>query len=399
MNILMISDVYFPRVNGVSTSITTFRHSLTEQGHRVCLIAPDYGTQAADDDDILRIPARTVILDPEDRMMQARAILALEDTLRTCDFDLLHIQTPFIAHRIGVMLAKRLKIPVIETYHTYFEEYLYHYVPFLPKRLMKAAARYFTRTQCNCLDAVIVPSRAMQDVLGSYGVRTPVTIIPTGLEPQSYQSYSKTSFRAQRGIDADRPVMVHVGRIAHEKNIGFLLEVLAEVRAVIPRVLLVIAGEGPARKALRGQASRKGLDDNILFVDYLPRGPALWECYCSGDVFVFASATETQGLVLLEAMALGIPVVSTAHLGTYDILAAGRGALVSDGTLADFSEKVCSVLGRTGLRQRLAQEARDHALEWTAGKMAVRLAGFYERIVTGETTSHLTEDQQTAAAG
>jgi glycosyltransferase involved in cell wall biosynthesis len=379
----MISDVYFPRVNGVSTSIATFRRSLSELGHRVCLVVPDYGSRPDDDDDIMRIPSFHLPLDPEDRMMKAGAVLGLEATFRKCNFDVLHIQTPFIAHRVGKVLAARLGLPVVETYHTYFEEYLYHYIPFLPRRLMKAAARHFTREQCNRLDAVIVPSRPMLDVLRSYGVQAPVTVNPTGLEPQSFQSWSKQRFREQHGIDPERPVMIHVGRVAHEKNIGFLLDVLDVVRGMIPEVLLVIAGEGPARESLRKRVADKGLGASTLFIDYLPRGPALWECYCAGDVFVFASTTETQGLVLLEAMALGIPVVSTAYLGTKDILAAGRGALVSDGSLSDFSAKVCTVLGRTSLRDKLANEAREYAMEWTARKMALHLVAFYDQVVEG----------------
>lgn len=395
----MISDVYFPRVNGVSTSIATFRRALAELGHSVCLVAPDYGVPADDEDDIIRVPSRHVLFDPEDRMMRTRDILALEDTLHGRAFDVLHIQTPFVAHRAGMALARRLNLPVVETYHTYFEEYLYHYVPFLPRALMKAAARHFTREQCNRTDAVIVPSRAMRDVLDGYGVRTPMTVIPTGLEPQSFDRYSRHGFRAHHGIPPDRPVMVHVGRVAHEKNIAFLLEVLDGVHRVIPDALLVIAGEGPARSSLRRKVTTMGLEDNTLFIDYLPRGPALWECYLGGDVFVFASATETQGLVLLEAMALGIPVVSTAYLGTRDILAAGRGALVADGSLPDFITKVCTVLGDAALRQRLGGEAREYAREWSADSMAVRLAGFYERIAGSARSALPRGERRPAPAG
>jgi glycosyltransferase involved in cell wall biosynthesis len=239
----------------------------------------------------------------------------------------------------------------------------------------------------------------MREVLENYGVHRPVSIIPTGLEPQSYQTYSRKRFREQHGIPPDRPVMVHVGRVAHEKNISFLLRVLDRVRGMIPDVLLVIAGEGPARKPLRREVSDMKLIDNTLFIDYLPRGPSLWECYCGGDVFVFASTTETQGLVLLEAMALGVPVVSTAVLGTRDILAAGRGALVADGTLEDFSEKVCTVLGGPALRQRLAQEARAYAREWSADKMATQLVGFYQAIASGNMTPCIKDAAPTAAAG
>lgn len=399
MNILMISDVYFPRVNGVSTSIATFRRALANLGHRVCLVAPDYGSAADDDPDIIRIRSRRLPFDPEDRLMQAGAVLALEEQLLNRDFDVLHIQTPFLAHRAGLTLARRLGIPVVETYHTYFEEYLYHYIPFLPGRLLRAAARHFTREQCNRLDSVIVPSHAMQDVLRGYGVRRPLDIIPTGLEPENYQSYSQHRFRARHGIPPGRPVMVHVGRVAHEKNIAFLLDVLDAVCNRIPDALLVIAGEGPARDTLRRQAADKGRAGSVLFVDYLPRGPELWECYCGGDVFVFASATETQGLVLLEAMALGVPVVSTAHLGTRDILAAGRGALVADGTLADFTAKVCAVLSSSTLRRQLSAEGRRYALEWSADRMAPRLAACYAQRIAGTAVAPARDRQHTAPAG
>jgi len=381
VNILMLSDVYFPRVNGVSTSIATFRRSLAALGHASLLIAPDYAAPAADDAGIVRIPSRYLFLDPEDRILKAREILALEKTLRGRQFDLLHIQTPFIAHHVGVNLARRLGIPAVETYHTYFEEYLYHYVPFLPGALMKSLARGFTRRQCNRVHAVVAPSRAMRDVLAGYGVRVPIAVIPTGLEPGDFVPGSRQRFCAAHDIDPARPVLVHIGRVAHEKNIDFLLEVVSEVRRAVPNVLLVIAGEGPAKKSLQRHAGRLGLTGNVRFIGYLPRGPALWDCYCAGDAFIFASATETQGLVLLEAMALGVPVVSTAVMGTRDILDAGKGVLVADGTVHDFADMVVSLLRDRGLRARLGDEARQYAGEWSAEAMARRLVEFYLRVI------------------
>ena len=144
MNILMISDVYFPRINGVSTSIATFRGSLAALGHASVLIAPDYLAPAGDDAGIVRISSRYLFLVPEDRISKAGEILSRENQLRNHRFDLLHIQTPFIAHHVGVKLARRLGITAIETYHTYFEEYLYHYAPFLPKLLLKSMALSLT---------------------------------------------------------------------------------------------------------------------------------------------------------------------------------------------------------------------------------------------------------------
>jgi 1,2-diacylglycerol 3-alpha-glucosyltransferase len=381
MNILMISDVYFPRVNGVSTSIATFRGSLAALGHSCMLIAPDYKTAADDDAGIVRIPSRYLLLDPEDRILKAGEILSQENQLRDRRFDLLHIQTPFIAHHVGVKLARRLGIPCVETYHTYFEEYLYHYIPFLPKLFLKSVARALTRRQCNQMDAVVVPSRAMHEVLDDYGVLAPVSEIPTGIEPGDLPPGSRERFCSTHGIDASRPMLVHIGRVAHEKNIAFLLDVLLAVRRVVPDVLLVIAGEGPALAHLRRKTLSLGLERNIRFLGYLKRGPALSDCYCAGDIFIFASATETQGLVLLEAMTLGVPVVSTAVMGTRDILAAGKGALVAGETVTDFADKVVRLLGDPVLRERLGHEARDYAAGWSAEVMARRLVEFYRKVI------------------
>ncbi|TXT17036.1 MAG: 1 2-diacylglycerol 3-glucosyltransferase, partial [bacterium] len=177
MRVLMVSDVYFPRINGVSTSIETFRAALAEETVDVALIAPDYGDGSASAG-VTRVPSRPVPGDPEDRLARygalRRACLAVA---RDCD--LVHVQTPFAAHYAGLGAARKLGKPVLATYHTLFEEYLHHYVPWLPAALPRAIARHFSRRQCNDLDAVIVPSTAMRERLRAYGVRRPLHVLPT----------------------------------------------------------------------------------------------------------------------------------------------------------------------------------------------------------------------------
>ena len=381
MRILMISDVYFPRVNGVSTSIKTFRNKLTEQGHQVTLIAPEYGPYDTVDDLMIRIPSRYLPMDPEDRLMKKKLIKQLEPELRRQQFDIIHVQTPFLAHYVGVWLSGRLGIPVVETYHTYFEEYLYHYLPWLPRGFMKSAARWFTRRQCNAVDALVVPSRAMLDVLREYGVHRPIEIIPTGVEERYLAWPGKTEFRETHDIDADRPVLVHIGRVAHEKNIDFVLDVLAQVVKEQADVLLVIAGEGPALKHLKQRSRAMGLGNNTRFVGYLDRDSTLMECYLAGNAFVFASRTETQGLVLLEAMALGVPVVSTAVMGTRDILESGKGALVAEDNVEDFAAKVLRLLADRELQHRLGREAKGYAATWSSDEMARKMTGIYQQLI------------------
>lgn len=382
MRVLMISDVYFPRINGVSTSIETFRRDLNRLGHESLLITPDYPQRSQSQDaTIRRVRSRYVPRDPEDRMMRRGEIRRLLPELAAKRFDLVHIQTPFIAHYAGLELARRLGVPTVETYHTYFEEYLHHYVPLLPAALTRLLARRLTCSQANSVDRLIAPSRAMHDALVDYGVRTPIAVIPTGLESDRFEPGDGARFRARFAIPADRPVLVHVGRIAHEKNIDFLLRMLVTVRAQIPDILLLIAGEGPALPHCRRLAANLGLDGNVLFTGYLDRRRELLDCYRAGDLFVFASRTETQGLVLLEAMAQGVPAVSTAHMGTIDVLGSGRGCAVVEEQEHLFAVEVVSLMNDSVARRRLGRDAQIYAATWSAHELAIRLVDLYREMI------------------
>jgi len=278
LHVLMLSDVYFPRVNGVSTSIQTFRGTLAGLGVRVTVVAPDYpaADSAADaTDGILRLPSHAVPLDPEDRLMRWSSLADLDRRLANADFDLVHVQTPFAAHYAGLRLARARGIPCVATYHTHFEEYLFHYVRFLPKSALRLAARALARRQCNALDAVVVPSQPMAATLRDYGVAKPLHVIPTGLPESQFLRGDGQRFRETWDIAPERKVALFVGRAAFEKNIGFLLEMTALARRQRPNLMLVIAGEGPALPALRRQAAALGIEDHVRFVGYLPRDGAL----------------------------------------------------------------------------------------------------------------------------
>jgi glycosyltransferase involved in cell wall biosynthesis len=378
MRVLMVSDVYFPRVNGVSTSIQTFRRDLAACGCETWLVAPQYPQPWADDERVLRQPARYLVFDPEDRMLKPRVALAACRSLAQ-QIDVVHIHTPFVAHWLGLKIARARHVPVVETYHTFFEEYLHHYMPLLPDAVARAFARTVSRLQCNAVDAVVAPSRQLADVLAAYGVTRPIRTIPTGLDLDEFTGGDGVAFRAQHGIAADRPVMLLVGRVAHEKNIGFLLEVLAAVRRDVPNALFVIAGEGPALAGLRRDIAAADLAGHVLLVGYLDRRGALLDCYRAADVFVFASRTETQGLVLLESLALGVPVVSTAVLGTKEVLHEAEGAIVVEEDITAFATAVTRVLREPELRARLRHAGRDFvAQRWSSTEMAARLLGLYE---------------------
>ncbi len=381
MHILMISDVYFPRVNGVSTSIRTFRNELVNLGHEVTLIAPQYGHRTTHEDWIIRVPSRVVPMDPEDRFMSRSYIRSLVNDLKWHQFDLLHIQTPFIAHYAGIELSRKLGLPRVITYHTHFEEYFHHYLPLLPRAVLRGAARYINRIQCNEVNGVIVPSNAMFEVLQNHGVTCPVEVIATGLSHELYRPGNGPAFRQKLDVHPERPVLIHIGRIAHEKNIGFLLQMVDVLRHSIPDLLFIIAGEGPAQRHLVSRVKTLGLQQHVYFTGNLDRATELMDCYRAGDVFVFGSRTETQGLVLLEAMAQAVPVVSTAKLGTIDILQNCNGALVTTEDKHEFAAKVKTVLTDPNLRRQMSDDAYNYAKTWSARLFAEKTVKFYENTI------------------
>jgi 1,2-diacylglycerol 3-alpha-glucosyltransferase len=401
VRVLFISDVYFPRVNGVSTSIRTFRQDLANCDVETCLVAPRYedsppqrravsaGAECADEPGVVRVPAARVPRDPEDRRMAWRALVRTLDEL-PLPFDLVHIHTPFLAHYAGVRCARRANIPCVATYHTFFEEYLHHYLPLLPHAVSALLARSFTRSQCAAVQALIAPSEPMREVLTGYGVTTPIHVVPTGLAADRFRAGDGDAFRAREGIGPARPLVTYIGRVAHEKNIGFLVQMFAEVLKSLPEALLVIAGEGPARASLREAVLARHLERHVHFAGYLERDGALLDCYAAADVFVFASRTETQGLVLLEAMAQGVPIVSTAELGTRSILVPASGALVVPEERAAFAAAVVHVLRDAGVRADMATRGRAYARGWSSAAMARRLAQLYGELRTPPRTVSVT---------
>jgi 1,2-diacylglycerol 3-alpha-glucosyltransferase len=379
MNILFISDVFFPRVNGVSTSINTFATELRALGHQVTLIAPSYTDEDKQEEWIVRVPSHKIYFDPEDRLMNFGKLKALLPWIRDKHFDVIHIHTPFTAHYVGIHFGKKLDIPVVETYHTFFEDYLHHYLPFIPQFISRKLARTISRRQCNAVDGIVSPSKPMLDVLKQYGIKTPAEVVATGLDGSSFASVDGEHFRLSHDIPLTQPMLLFVGRVAHEKNIGFLLEMHVELIKKHPDALLVITGEGPAEESIKHSIDKLDISNKVRMIGYLDRSHELIACYKAADIFVFASKSETQGLVLLEAMAQGTAVVAIAELGTKSILIEGEGVLIAKDDINDFADKVSVLLSDASKRQMIGEKGRQYAQEkWGAGVLAKKVAKFYK---------------------
>ena len=382
MRILMISDVYFPRINGVSTSIETFCKDLAEQNVDVTLIAPSYpASQNQFVGPVQRVSSRQVPFDPEDRLMRWKPLLERLKEAGRKEVDVIHIQTPFVAHYAGIRAGRMFGKPVVATYHTHFEEYIHHYLPVMPRPVLRGFARTLARSQCNELDAVVVPSKIMRDTLTDYGVTTAMHVLPTGIPISQFAGGNGASFRKLHGIAIDTPLALYVGRVAHEKNIGFLLKMAQKTVARLPNFLLMVAGEGPALPGLKRMAVSLGIEASVRFVGYLDRAQALPDCYAAADAFVFASKTETQGLVLLEAMAAGLPVYALSAMGTIDIVGPQRGAVSASENVSEFADGLIQLLGDHVKLEHMSREAKQFAESWSAPERARQLANLYRSLV------------------
>jgi 1,2-diacylglycerol 3-alpha-glucosyltransferase len=323
LHVGFFTECYRPIVNGIVASIDALRTGLDAAGVEVTTIAPRFPDFEDHDPAIVRIPSLPLPTRTAYRLCVP--FVRNADRERLGGLSLVHTHSPFVTGWMGANYARRRGLPLVFTYHTRIEAYA-HYIPF-ERRAMQAAAVTLTRSYANAADAVIVPTAAMEARLREIGVRTPIAVIPSAIDVDRFAAGRRSpAVRALLGGDDAGPLALVVSRLAREKNLELAIDALARSR--VPGTRLAIVGEGPHRAALEERARLSGVADRIRFMGALPVA-ALPDVYASGDAFVFPSTTETQGLVLAEALAAGLPVVAVDTPASRDVLGSG-GRFVPD---------------------------------------------------------------------
>ncbi len=389
MHITMTTDAYWPRINGVTVAVDSFRRSLVERGHTVSVIAPLYPPSDRDavwpdDEWVFRFPGLAIPWSPEDRFGWPRDRRQVTRVLERLRPDVVHAHTEVTLGFSGRTYCRRHGTAHVMTRHTYWEEYMPTYSALLPRPVARLVVGAWSLIDYSRVDCVVVPSARLGTVIRSYGVRTPIETIPTGVDPREFSLDAGERRRQQAWFAARfpgivrRPVLLYAGRVVREKNIGFLLDVIQRLAPSFPDSLLVLAGDGAHRAALENSAGEKGVRRNVLFTGYLDRKQLAW-LYGQSRVFVFSSKTETQGLALAEAMTCGLPAVAIRAMGTEDTLAGDRGGFLVPDDPAAFAARTALLLSDEALRRAKAAEARRAAREWTIGATTDRLLAVYER--------------------
>ena len=390
MKIAFLTDTYWPRINGVTVSTDIFLKQLRNLGHEVRLWAPEYPPETHpatkhSESGVYRFRSTKVFFSKEDRLPDPRHRREFYGQLDEFAPDLIHVQTE-VSSLFVRSFARSRKVPVVQTCHTYFEQYIAYYFPAFPPALSQAFARWLTRRMVKTADALMAPSAAMKTVLESYRITLPVSIIPTGIDEEDFEFLEKdrehqaslwyVRFPSMR----NRRILLCVGRIAQEKNVDFLLDVVELVRPAEPTVLLVMAGSGPYLERFRSNIAARDLTGSVLCLGYVER-EELKHLYALSDVFTFASVTETQGLVTIEAMMCGTPTVAVGKMGTKEVMGGDNGGFMVAEDPAVFAAAVLRLLKDPVLYQAKSLEAKAYSQNWTAGKMAKRVEDLYIRVL------------------
>jgi len=394
MKVAFTSDVYWPRINGVTVSTNVFLTELQKLGHDMRLWAPEYpAPEDSDkphqhDPEVSRLKSFGLWFSKEDRLPRPWERKEFFRQLEAFGPDIIHIQTEFILGLMAQAYGRKHHIPVVQTCHTYFEQYINYYWPFLPPKMGKAFARWLTRRLFKHADLIITPTEPMKAVLQSYGIECPITVIPTGIREEDFAGVTKAAEASQSEwlqkypVLRDKKLMLYVGRVGQEKNMDFLVDVVETVRRSEPQALLVVAGNGPYLEAFQALVARRGLSDAVLCLGYVNRQD-LKHLYALADVFTFASVTETQGLVTIEAMMCGTPAVAIGKMGTREVMAGDNGGFMVEDDVGAFSSAVVRLLSDPELYRAKSAEALAYAQKWTASTMATRVESLYHQVLSG----------------
>ena len=382
MNIGIFSDTYFPQINGVATSIRTLAHGLEKKGHNVYIFTPwDPRTPEVDEPNVFRVPSMPFLFVKHFRA----GLLCPPHLLRkihSLNLDVIHTQTEFSLGFFGKFISTTQGIPLVHTYHTMYEDYV-HYIAG-GHIITTEMARDFSKIFCNATTDVIVPTKKTEDLLMNYGVTTPISIIPTGIDTSHFtrENFKKEEIlelRQSLGLEADTPVVLSLGRIAREKSIDVVIKAMPSLLKKLPTAKMVIVGEGPEKENLENLAKSLGVEKHVIFTGGKP-WTEIGKYYQLGNAFCSASITETQGLTFAEAMAAGAPVVAKKDPCISNIITHNHTGLLFEES-EYLPELLYQVLTDEALQNRLSIAGMEAMKELSVENFCTSVETLYDKIL------------------
>jgi glycosyltransferase involved in cell wall biosynthesis len=374
VRIALFTNNYLPFCGGVTISVETLRRGLAARGHDVWVFAPRFHQAPPDPPQVVRYPSLPAATYPEFALAVPFS-RTIARTVRRLGFDVFHAHHPFLLGPTALRFARALGRPLVFTYHTRYEKYA-HYVP-LSRRLVETAAiRLSTRFAAQA-EAVIAPSAIVRDDLRRRGVPSAISVVPTGVDLDQFRPGPVDAARRGLGIPADDPLLLYVGRLDREKSVNRVLAAFDRIASTVPRARLALIGHGTEADHLRRLAAASPVSARIQFLGVRPHEATVaW--YQAAELFLFASETETQGLVLAEAAACGLPAVTVAAPGCDEVVHDGESGVLTKNDAASLAEAAIGLLLDTPRRRAMATRAREIAeLHFDVGAQIDRTLAVY----------------------
>lgn len=383
MNICMFTNTYLPHVGGVARSVHHFAQDLQKTGHRVLIVAPTFpeaGMDETEDDMILRVPA-IQNFNGSDFSMRIPVPFYIDEKLDDFKADIIHSHHPYLLGDAAFRAARRRRLPLVFTHHTLYEEYT-HYVTGDNENLRRFAKNLST-LYANLCDHVVAPSKSIADLIRDRGVTTPVTEIPTGVDTVFFGSGDGHIFKKTSQIPEHAFVIGHVGRLAPEKNLVFLTNSVAESMKTLSDNWFCVVGQGPEKKKIQEIFKAHTLEDRLILTGNLT-GKDLADAYQAMDMFVFSSKSETQGMVLTEAMAAGTPVIALDAPGAREVVRHKRNGMLLPGNTdaKAFSQAICDAVSHPEETAAWQDCARQTARDFSRKTSARKLSDLYEHAIS-----------------
>lgn len=379
MNILMMTNTYTPHVGGVARSIERFVTAFRAHGHRVLVIAPEFEDMPEHEEDVVRVPA-IQHFNSSDFSVALPIPLFLQSEIDAFRPEIVHSHHPFLLGGAAIRIAGARSLPIVFTHHTLYERYT-HYVPG-DSPAMRRFVIDLSTSYANLCDQVVAPSETIAELIRARGVVSPVDVVPTGLDIDAFANGDGAAFRDRLGIPRDANVIGHVGRLAPEKNMAFLARAVARYARADPAAHVLVVGSGPSESVIEQAFDQPG-NRTRLHMAGQQVGRSLADAYAAMDVFAFASHSETQGMVLTEAMAAGVPVVAIDAPGVREVVVDGlNGSLLfseDDGAFAAALDGIARM--PAGLRKRLQSEASSTAEAFAIDRCADKSLNLYRRCI------------------
>ncbi len=383
LRVAIFTNNYLPFIGGVPLSIDRLFRGLVRAGHTVKIFAPTYQQQWQDppDGSVFRCPG-LLSLHVDTFPIVNIFSRKINAEFKRCHCELVHIHHPFWLGKKGLRLARKKRIPVVFTYHTRLEHYT-HYIPLPGTALKNLVAHFVIKQFANRCDAIITPTASTEEYLRNLGVSALIETIPTGINIEEYSAWSEEQVQKLRCqyVDTDEHLLISVSRLAEEKNLDFLIDGLAKVKTRCRKPFrCLLVGEGPEKERLVDKVNGLGMDDTIIFTGNLAPHEVV-RCYLAADLFVFASTTETQGMVLLEAMAGGCPVVAVRASGVYDLVKDGSNGFAVAESTDTWALKIIQIMEDNRLLSIMSVNSRKFAEKYSVDKITEKVLKLYRRVL------------------